>query len=129
MSSFYLDNDVFLRLVPLLVAGGHAVSSARELGLASAGDEAQLLTAVRREAILVTYNRRDFELLHDAWITWPAAFDLDLPAHPGILALAHAPVADQFDAIDGLIETTAPSALQNTMYSWRPGRGWERRAT
>ena len=71
MADFYLDNDVSLRLAPLLRSVGHRVTTTRELGLSAASDDAQLLTAARNGWILITHNRRDFMMLHDAWRTWP----------------------------------------------------------
>lgn len=127
MPRFYLDNDVSLGLVPLLKERGHTLETARGLGHSAAGDDAQLLIAVQRQATLVTYNRRDFELLHDAWRTWPTAFSLDFPPHSGILTLAHAPVAEQMTAIDELLNVETFGRLRNELFSWRHGRGWQRR--
>lgn len=127
MAEFYLDNDVSLGLVPLLEARGHPVASARALGLTRAGDHAQLLVAVRRQAILVTYNLKDFVLLHDAWRTWPAELQSQFPPHAGILALDHAPVSEQIAAIDDLLDGVPPSTVRNEMFSWRREHGWRRR--
>ncbi|MGH2449075.1 MAG: DUF5615 family PIN-like protein [Chloroflexota bacterium] len=82
MAELYLDNDVSLRLVPLLRAAGHEVTTTRGLGVTAATDDAQLLIAARNGWTLVTSNRRDFRLLHDAWRTWPPAFGLALPPAP-----------------------------------------------
>lgn len=91
MADLYLDNDVSLRLAPLLRIAGHEVVTTRGLGVVTATDDAQLLTAAQDGWILVTPNRRDFRLLHDAWRTWAPAFGLALPSHPGILVLDPAP--------------------------------------
>ncbi|MGI8827950.1 MAG: DUF5615 family PIN-like protein [Chloroflexota bacterium] len=69
MAELYLDNDVSLRLAPLLRAAGHRVITTRELELADATDDAQLLTAAQQHWILITSNRGDFRLFHDAWRT------------------------------------------------------------
>ena len=127
MADFHLDNDVSLLLASLLQDAGHCVTTARHLGLAAATDDAQLVAAVQSGRLLVTHNRRDFTLLHDAWRTWPAAFGLTLPAHPGILALEHAPPASLFQAIDQLLTSASSSSLVGEMLWWRVRDAWSRR--
>jgi hypothetical protein len=119
LAAFYLDNDVSLALAPLLQEYGHDVTSTRDLRLFRAGDVDQLHTAVRNGWVLVTYNRRDFTLLHDAWRTWPAAFGLTLPSHRGILALDPGPVAELAGAITALATTTSPTSWANELLWWR----------
>ena len=91
MASFYLDNDVSIRLARLLLKSGHLAFAAKDLGFSAATDNEHLLVAVRNDWILVTHNRTDFTLLHDAWGSWPLALGLELPLHPGILALGQGP--------------------------------------
>jgi hypothetical protein len=124
---FHLDSDVSLRLVPLLQNAGHTVATARDPAHASATDDAQFLAAVQNGRLLVTHNRRDFALLHGAWRTWPAAFGLALPTHPGILALDHGPPGRICEAIEEILASTAPSTRSNEMFWWRARGGWDRR--
>ena len=125
MADLYLDNDVSLALARPLRAAGHRVTAARDLGHFRAGDDAQLLTA-RSGWVLVTYNRRDFAMLHDAWQTWAVAFGSALPPHPGILVLDHAPPAAQAGAVVSLL--AAPGGpLANELLWWHRGGGWSRR--
>jgi len=126
VADLYLDNDVSLRLAPLLRAAGHRVTTTRELGLAAATDDVQLLIAARRSWVLVTSNRRDFRLLHDAWRTWPEAFGMVLPAHPGILVLEHAPAAEQFQALEALVTEAPASVVEGEFFWWRRTEGWRR---
>ena len=127
MADLYLDNDVSLELAPLLSSAGHRVTTTRDLGLFRATDDAQLLTAARNGWILVTYNRRDFVLLHDAWLTWPAAFGLVLPAHPGILALDPASPETLARAVADFVAATPATALENGLFWWHGRDGWRRR--
>ena len=128
MAAFYLDNDVSLALAPLLLERGHDVTSTRDLRLFRATDVDQLLTAMRNGWVLLTYNRRDFTLLHDAWQTWPAAFGQTLPPHCGILALDPAPATELARAITARIAVTSPSAWANELLWWRQIE-WRRRVT
>lgn len=128
MVDFHLDSDVSLLLAPLLRNAGHTVATARQLGLATATDDAQLLAAVQHGRMLVTHNRGDFTLLHDAWRIWPTTFGLALPAHPGILALDHASPHLLFHAIDELIAATTASSRLNEMFWWRTRGDWSRRS-
>lgn len=127
MADFYLDNDVSFELAPFLQSAGHQITTTRDLGLFRAADEAQLLTAARNGWVLVTSNRGDFTMLHDAWLMLPAAFDLALPPHPGILALDQAPPPAQFSAIQALLDTNLPAPWANELFWWRSNRGWQRR--
>ena len=127
MADFHLDADVSLLLASLLRSAGHGVATARHLGLAAATDDAQLLAAMRSGRMLVTHNRRDFTLLHDAWRSWPTAFGLALPAHPGILALDHGPPNLLFRVIDEFLAATSPASRPNEMFWWQGRGGWRRR--
>jgi hypothetical protein len=124
VAELYLDNDVSLRLAPLLRAAGHTVTTTRELGLTAATDDAQLLTAARNGWILATSNRHDFRLLHDAWHTWAAAFGLALPSHPGILVLDPAPPDDQFQALGRLLSDASTQTLAGELFWWHRAEGW-----
>jgi hypothetical protein len=127
VTNLYLDNDVSLALASLLEAAGHTVVTARGLGLAAATDDTHFLSAVRNAHLLVTHNRRDFILLHDAWRSWPTAFGLVLPDHPGIFVLDHALPETLFRAITVLLAAMPPNALLNELFSWRRSTGWSTR--
>jgi hypothetical protein len=124
VAELYLDNDVSLRLAPLLRAAGHRVTTTRELGLTAAPDDAQLLTAAQQGWTLATSNRRDFRLLHSAWRTWGTASGLALPPHPGILILDPAPPADQFQALEALLAGSSRATLEDELCWWHRAEGW-----
>ena len=127
MADFYLDNDVSLRLAPLLRSVGHRVTTTRELGLSGASDDAQLLTAAWNGWILITHNRRDFMMLHDAWRTWPAAFGLALPPHPGILVLDQALPNVLTNVVSGFLAGMPGESWANDLFWWHRGGNWRRR--
>jgi predicted nuclease of predicted toxin-antitoxin system len=89
VASFYLDNDVAVRLAEELREMGHEATTARQLGAESEPDWLHLLTAADHGWILVTHNWRDFRLLHGAWIEWRRAWRVQ-NSHAGILVLFQA---------------------------------------
>ena len=127
MAAFYVDNDVPLALARELRALNHRVATTRGRGQQRAGDDQQLLTAAQHNEILITCNRNDFFLLHDAWTRWPPAWGLtSWPHHHGILVIPQdwppdlaAHELDQFVA--------RRSAITNLCYRFRLNRGWEQR--
>jgi uncharacterized protein DUF5615 len=126
LARLYLDHNVSQRLARLLRTN-HDVVSARDLGLTRLTDDAQLLAAVRDDRLLVSHNRGDFALLHDAWLTWPAAFGLALPPHPGLLVLDPAPHEALSDVLDAFLAATPPARLANETFWWHHRNGWRRR--
>lgn len=127
MASLYLDHNVSLQIVAPLRSFGHVVLTARDLGRERQPDDAQLLAAVQAGHILITHNRRDFTMLHDAWLTWAAAFDVALPAHAGILVLDVAPHEVLSAAVSGILDATPATDLENGLFWWRRRDGWRRR--
>src|SRR3569623_950161 len=77
LAGVYLDHNVSLDIVSPLRFAGHDVVTTRDLHFARQSDDKQLLTAVRAGRIVITHDRQDFTLLHDAWLTWPAAFAVE----------------------------------------------------
>ena len=77
MATFYLDSDVGQELAALLEAQGEDVTTATREGLRSATDDEHLLRASEQRRIIVTHNRNDFELLHQAWLRWSSAWGVE----------------------------------------------------
>lgn len=86
MADLYLDNDVSVHLIPVLIARGHNVRHTRDLGMERAQDFRQLLFAAHQNRIFVSHNLRDYRLLHGAWRHWTAAWDRS-DQHAGVLLL------------------------------------------
>lgn len=57
MQTFYLDENVSLKIVPFVVAAGYTVITYLDEGLKGERDDVHLFTARRNDWILVTYNR------------------------------------------------------------------------
>lgn len=129
MAAFYLDSDVSIHLAPLLHGLGHSATTSRDVGLRGATDDAQLLEAVQRGWITITHNRRDFTMLHDAWITWPAAFGMALPPHPVVLVLEQGRPRVHIGVLEAIMTANTSVDLANELLWWRRNSGWWRRET
>ena len=102
MASFYLDNDIPVRLADCLKGEGYDAITARGLNLRAATDARHLLNAAQRGRILITHNFDDYELLHDAWQPWGEAWHAR-ERHQGIVVV---PQGRRF-GIDWTPESTA----------------------
>jgi hypothetical protein len=119
VASFYLDHDVSIQLQLALEAFRHDVVTTRDLRDQRANDAEQLHTAARAGRVLVTHNRVDFALLHQAWCLWPAPLQ-----HSGILVIPQQrwSATEAAAELDGFIRTGL--SLINALYIWTPSRGW-----
>jgi hypothetical protein len=120
----YLDADVSVRLAPLLTAAGHDAVTADQEALKYVRDSAQMLAAWRRGRVLVTHNGKDFPDHHEAWQTWPPAWGLTGPSHPGVIVLAHVAEESLAAALDAFFAAGHP--LADRLHRWRPSDGWSR---
>jgi hypothetical protein len=125
LSDLYLDHNVSHGLVPLLLVSGHHTLTSRDISSERLPDDAQLLFAVRARRILVTHNRDDFRMLHDAWVSWPAAFGVALPPHPGILVLDTGSAEALAPVIISFLDETPTDRLANAVFWWRRHAGWQ----
>jgi hypothetical protein len=71
---------------------------------------------------LVTHNRKDFELLHAAWIRWSGAWQTTAQ-HVGILILPQAWSVER--AVLELSSATTSLVLPNHLYRYLPASGWQ----
>jgi hypothetical protein len=124
----YLDEDVSVHLVPELEVLGHEVKSTSGERRFGASDSQQLLLAAERGWVLVTHNRRDFRMLHDAWYLWSRRWGVS-PSHAGILVVrlyTGQPMADVASVISTLLVDPSAATLDNSMYEWQQSAGWTR---
>ena len=123
MADLYLDHGVALAIIPLLQANGHTVITAKSLGLAGAGDDEHLLTAMHLGRTLVTYDA-DFIVLHNAWRRWSADWRVS-PQHFGVLLTPQPPVSSALQgahALNAILASGYP--LTNQLYRWTAHSGW-----
>jgi hypothetical protein len=116
MPILYLDEGVKHEVVDLLVAPDLFVRTARNERRLSANDPFQLVYAAEQGWIVVTCNRGDHHLLHDAWLLWSHRWGV-APKHAGILALDQGYPAPVMAAAIAMLLTIAPD-LTNTMFDW-----------
>lgn len=121
MPTFYLDENVSLKIVPFVQAAGYTVVTYLDEGLKGERDDVHLFTARHNNWILVTYNGSDFVLLHDALHRWGI-----INPHSGILVLpdnlsnrAEAQALDVFVA--------AELSIAGELYEWNQLGSWIRR--
>lgn len=80
-----------------------------------------LLHAADHDLIVVTHNRRDFELLHFAWTRWGLVWTVQ-PNHSGILVLPQQwPVAR---AVHELTSAANDLDLRNNLFRFDHEHGW-----
>ncbi len=116
MPILYLDEDVKYEIAHLLVASDRSLRTARDEGRLGASDPFQLIYAAEQGWTVVTCNRNDYHLLHDAWLLWSHRWAVT-QVHAGILALDQGhPTTVMVEAISDFLRT-APS-LVNAMFDW-----------
>ncbi|MGN6813657.1 MAG: DUF5615 family PIN-like protein [Thermomicrobiales bacterium] len=124
MTELYCDHNIARQLVSLLRRAGYDVLTADEIGLAAAKDDQQLLTAAQRGRTLLTYDAKDFWLLHRAWLRWTGAWNVSRQ-HRGILLLPQPSKpsnSDMAQAVDSLLGSELQ--LANKLYRWK-STGWQ----
>jgi hypothetical protein len=107
----------------LLRERGHVVTLTKDLQLERAHDGLQLVTATRRQALLVSHNGKDFRLLHRAWCCWTEEWAIGAQ-HAGILILPHGSELDSVAHLLAFLQT-GHSAENHVFRYFPPPRGWE----
>lgn len=125
MAKFYLDEDVTRLITTDLRALGHDAASTDELGRKGQTDPKQLWFAATERRILVTCNRRDLVLLHEAWVVWQMPGGGTRPTHEGLLVIPNAGGAlasAHADSIHRLLERDTD--LRNRLLLLQPDGRW-----
>ena len=120
----YLDEHASERLTEALVGLGLDATSANRLQRKGLSDALHLLFAAESNRVLVTYDVKDFTLLHEAWHHWIRAWGV-AARHAGILLIysTNKPGIDEVaEAIDRLSNEHAD--FENRAFSWKRGIGW-----
>jgi hypothetical protein len=127
MALCYVDEDVTEYLAPLLRPRGHDVLTTAEAGAKGFKDPRQLAFAARADRVLITANRADFVMLHEAWLRWSRDWEAENRAvHAGILIVpsGSGKLADRLaNELDRILVSDID--LRNRLFRWMAGAGWQ----
>ncbi len=124
MARLYFDHNFTRHVGPVLWVEDHDLLFTRDPAAARLPDDAHLLASVRSNRIFITHDRHDFKMLHDAWLTWPAAFGMALPPHPGILILDSVPAQTLARVRADFLDQVPAEWLANAIFWWHRHDGW-----
>lgn len=92
MARFLLDADVNPELASLLRLNGHDVLITNEASRHDATDDQQLLLATDLGRILITHDKKDYQLLSRLWRHLSARWGVSPEPHANVLILPQANV-------------------------------------
>ena len=122
MAHFYLDEDIPHPVGDMLARRGHDFVHTYDVGNRSLTDPQQLLFAANAGRIIVTFNRRDFAILHQFWTALNAWGQL-ARQHSGILTTWGQVSTGQWaDLIDDFVGQGRN--LDNQMWAWQRQQGY-----
>ena len=121
MSFFYLDENVSRDAESLLSQYGHDTLHCVDAGQRGRPDPELLQAAAAAGRTLVTFNWRDFRLLHQFWTALYYWGTLGRP-HGGILTSLREIDDIRWANLVHVFVTERP-ALTNQMWEWRPQQG------
>lgn len=123
MPGFYIDHNGPARLAALLSEQGFPTATARAEGLHKATDDHQLIHAAQTERVLITFNRKDFLLLHQAWCRWPQEWGLNpCPQHAGVFILDQQTAEEIVSHVEEILARQV--TLTNQLHDWSKANGW-----
>lgn len=128
MARVYLDEGVSSITDTRLVRLGDDVVDARSIVRHGTSDHHHLAVATLLNRVLVTYNRDDFELLHNAWRDWLDRFGHQPSAHGGILVVPQPPAMlpdIAADLIHSFLNDPDIGPLANRLFILAIDDGWE----
>jgi predicted nuclease of predicted toxin-antitoxin system len=102
--AFYLNENIPVRIVPLLASKGIKAVHTLHVGNQGKSDESQLEYAASNNYVMLTHNRRHFRGLHNRWVR-------EQKSHAGIVVIR----CDEPENLVSRIE-----AFCNQMYSSLP---------
>jgi hypothetical protein len=124
MARLHIDQCLSWRIAQELRGRGHDARHAAEVAMQTASDDEHLIVAARDHRIIVTENEDDFALLHDAWIRWQRAWQVQESwRHAGILIVPsdfviHTTVAT-VDAFVSREEILTDALVRWTVNGWQ----------
>lgn len=123
MLDCYLDEHASERLTETLEGLGLDATSANRLQRKGLSDALHLLYAAESNRVLITYDVKDFTLLHEAWQFWTRSWGV-AARHAGILIYSvHKPQINEVAAAIAQLGNEHDT-LENRVFSWRRRIGW-----
>ena len=121
MLDCYLDEHASERLTEALGGLGLKATSANRLQRKGLSDALHLLYAAESNRVLITYDVKDFTLLHEAWQFWTRLWGV-AARHAGIL-LIYSTNKPRIDEIDEAITRLGNEldTFENRVFSWKRG--------
>jgi predicted nuclease of predicted toxin-antitoxin system len=102
----YLDENIDIRLAALLRHRGFCATTAHAVGLRRADDQTQLLYAASHGYCLVTHNLREFEVLHNSFLS-------SRQSHGGIIIASAKSLYRLADRLAKLFDTLTADEIAN----------------
>ncbi len=126
MARLFTDEDVSPRIAEHLQKLNHDALTTEQAGRRGSTDNDQPVFATQQDRILITHNRADFLLLHDAWRQWSQLWGVTA-AHTAIVAVDQWRVESLAFIIHNFLLATPDLGNGNLMYRWQlASRSWMR---
>ena len=103
-----LDEDIHASLGPILRKRGFDVEHAQELDRKGKMDSEQLLYAVENKRCLVTFNVKDFVLIHNTYVDTNRE-------HWGIIVSKQSPVGQIMRKLLNVLSTQSQESMKNRL--------------
>lgn len=124
MARFYLDENFNYQVAGPLRRLGHIVTTSFDLDRDGSWNDEQFFTSVQQQAVLLSFNIKDFRLLHAAWRSWSRHWGLDM-LHYGVIILQQRQPAWQAELLaQELHDVVTRFDMTNQTVEWRPSTGW-----
>jgi hypothetical protein len=124
VARFYLDENFNYQVADPLRNMGHTVLTSTDLDMDSSWDDEQFFIAVQQQAVLVSFNIKDFRLLHAAWRSWSRYWRLDMPHYGVIILQQRQPAWPAEFLVQELHEVVTRFDMVNQAIESRPSTGW-----
>jgi hypothetical protein len=124
LATLYLDTDISHKIIPPLLRDGRVVLTTHSPQLPlNRRDADQLLTAVDRDAVLVTHNRWDFVLIERTWQLLAERWHV-AEHHAGILIPRQTSAEAVYRQLEEFLSSGRPVA--GLCWVYLPATGWTR---
>lgn len=122
--TYYTDEDLQYDLSGAFRRAGYDAESVKDRRTFGWTDARQLFLAVELGHTMITSNKKDFILLHEALRLWHGRWEVSTPLrHHGIIIVPHWDVADIVRLVLDFTENR--DSLENECFLYDEYRGWK----